>query len=420
MSDSPLPGTGGEVAVHIGRQPIYDVAGQLHAYELLFRRTATASASHRSEAVFDPAEDDAATTATILAAFSAFDLRELLSARPGFVNLTRAFLVGDLPLPFTPGSAVLEVLETVEVDPEVVAGVRGLVNCGYSVALDDFVYRPGTEPLLEVASIVKVDVLGTPWEESLATARRARSYGARLLAERVEDAPMLDRCVGEGFELFQGYHLGRPETLTAQTLAPAHAMLLRVLAELGDPDVTAASLEASLRRDPALTFRLLKIANSAASGTRRRVRSLRDALVLVGLAKLRSWVVLLAMSGSPQRGALLADALVQAYSCELIAHGTSDVAPDEAFTLGLLDGLGEVLGLTADELASLMPVLAPELGAALAGVPSPLRRVLDAVHAYQRGDVAGVRLARLDVDDVGQAYLRALTFAARVEADVAA
>jgi len=407
--------------VHIGRQPIYDAHGGLHAYELLFRRTATASASHRpGGGPICTADEDAATTATILAAFSAFDLTELLSARPGFVNLTRAFLVGDLPLPFTPGAAVLEVLETVEVDAEVVAGVRHLVAAGYSVALDDFVYRPGTEPLMEVASIVKLDVLGTPWAEVLDTAGRARTFGARLLAERVEDETMLRRCADEGFELFQGYHLGRPETLTAQTLTPAHALLLQVLAELGDPEVTAHSLENSLRRDPALTFRLLKIANSAASGTRRRVRSLKDAVVLVGLAKLRSWIVLLALSGSPEHSAVLADALVQAYSCELLARQTRDVAPDEAFTLGLLSGLGSVLGLPAEELPALMPVLAPELTAALGGAPSPLRRVLDAVQAYKRGDVAGVRAAHQHLEDVGQAYLGAFSLAARVEADIAA
>lgn len=417
------PDCGGPCAgaqVHIGRQPIYDVRGALHAYELLFRPTATSVASHRAaSSVVTEAAEDAATTATILNAFSAFDLKGLLAGRPGFVNLTRAFLLGELPLPFSPEVAVLEVLETVQIDDAVVAGARNLASTGYALALDDFVYRPGTDGLLEVASIVKVDVLETPWPQVLETARRAQAHGARLLAEKVEDEEMMHRCLDEGFEMFQGYHLGRPQTLTSRTLTPGHAILLHLLAQLSDPDSSAASLEASVRRDPALAFRLLKIANSAASGRQRRVHSLRDAVVLVGLTRLRSWVVLLALSSSAQRSAMVAGALVQAYACELLARRTPGVAPDEAFTIGLLDGVGRALGLAPEEIPVLMPVLAPELAAALAGAPSPLHGVLATVQAYERGDAASVVAQRGGLEEVGQAYLQALTLTARVEAEVA-
>lgn len=406
-------------AVHIGRQPIYDSQGDLHGYELLFRASATAASSHRSgTCVVSETAEDAATTATILAAFSAFDLKGLLGGRPGFVNLTRAFILGTLPLPFTPDAAVIEILETVEVDDSVVVGARALASAGYSLALDDFVYRPGTEELLEAASIVKVDVLATPWEEVLATASRARAHGALLLAEKVEDEVMMRRCVDEGFRMFQGYYLGRPQTLTAQTLTPGHASLLHLLAQLSDPDTTATRLEESVRRDPCLAFRLLTIANSAASGRQRRVHSLRDAVVLVGLTRLRSWVVLLALSGCAQRSALVPGALVQAFACELLARRTPGAAADEAFTLGLLDGVGRALGLAPERLPALMPVLAPELAAALVGTPSPLRGVLDTIQAYERGDASSVLAQRGELEEVSQAYLQALSLTARLEAEV--
>ena len=127
---------------------------------------------------------DDATTATILAAFAEFDPEQLLAGRPGFVNLTRAFLTGGLPVPFSPQVAVLEVLESVEVDQEVVDGVRGLAAQGFTIALDDFVWSRAAEPLLEVADIVKVDVLGQAWDDVLATVARCRRPGVRLLAER--------------------------------------------------------------------------------------------------------------------------------------------------------------------------------------------------------------------------------------------
>lgn len=418
---SAAPGSvGARPAVHIGRQPIYDRDGRLHAYELLFRHAAGAVGSHRATgAPVSDWDDDAATTATILAAFSAFDVTGLLSDKPGFVNLTRTFLVGDLPIPFGPEAAVLEVLETVEVDDEVVRGVRALVDAGYVIALDDFVQRPRTDELLEVASIVKVDVLGTPWPQVLQICRTASDYSCRLLAERVEDAEMMRQCVDAGFELFQGYHLGHPETLSATTLTPGQAMLLRVLAMLSDADTTAADLEPVLRVDPALTYRLLKIANSASGGSRRHIRSLRDAVVMVGLAKLRSWVVLLSLGGSSRVAPGLTDALVQAHCCEIVAHRLPRVRADEAFTLGLLDGVGHALGLPPADLPALMPVLAPELAAALGGAVSPLRSVLDAVHGYVDGDLTAVQRSGCMLEDLSEAYLEALTLASRVQAEVA-
>src|SRR4051812_16310412 len=167
--------------VHVARQPIVDARAALVGYELLFRHAADAGGA--------PAHGDAATTATILAAFAEFDPAQLLAGRPGFVNLTRAFLTGALPVPFSPDVAVLEVLESVEVDQEVVDGVRALAAQGFTIALDDFVWSGAAESLLEVARIVKIDVLQQDWPGVLETAARCRRPGVRLLAEKIEDQP---------------------------------------------------------------------------------------------------------------------------------------------------------------------------------------------------------------------------------------
>ena len=225
----------GLARAHVGRQPIYDAAGGLSAYELLFRDgpdAATASSS-----------GDDATTATILAAFTDFGAEALLAGRRGFINLTSSFLTGRLPVPFPPHVAVLEVLETVEVDAALLTGVRELAERGFAVALDDFVWTTAAEPLLDVASIVKIDVLAQSWEDVRTLADRCRRYGVQLLAEGVETEEMLGQCRDAGFELFQGYYLGRPVTLSTATLTPSHANALRLLARLTDPAASAADVE---------------------------------------------------------------------------------------------------------------------------------------------------------------------------------
>ncbi|MET0424838.1 MAG: EAL domain-containing protein, partial [Actinoplanes sp.] len=101
----PSAAADGTQLVHVGRQPIFDVHGDVFAYELLFRGSINAVAAGR--------QDTYATSTVIVNAFTEFGIREVAGDRLCFINLTREFLTGQVTLPFGPGQVVLEVLETV-------------------------------------------------------------------------------------------------------------------------------------------------------------------------------------------------------------------------------------------------------------------------------------------------------------------
>lgn len=131
-----------------------------------------------------------------------------------FVNVTRAFLVGDLPLPPADRRLVLEVVETVEADADAVDGLARLRGLGYPVALDDWTASPAQRALLPFADYVKIDcrdldALGTDGLDE------ARAFGAHLVAERVADTGLRVRCTDLRFDLLQGYALGRPALVGA-------------------------------------------------------------------------------------------------------------------------------------------------------------------------------------------------------------
>src|SRR3712207_4553219 len=199
--------------VHVGRQPIYDRAGDVVAYELLFRDAAEATRATQRSAD--------ATSRVIVAAFTEFGLDRLVGERACFINVTREFLVGDLPVPFVPDQSVLEIVETVDVDDAVVDGVRGLVDRGFTVALDDFTVG-AHERLLDFATYVKIDVLGVDHEVVEEAVRRCRrSPHVQLVAERLETPEDLRRAMDLGFDFFQGHVLGHPHVVTTTSLSPA-------------------------------------------------------------------------------------------------------------------------------------------------------------------------------------------------------
>src|SRR5689334_18294211 len=170
------PSTG---AVYIARQAIYDRDGDVLAYELLFRDApiAEASSHHGSDA----------TTQVIIAAFTEFGIHELVGERAGFVNVTREFLVGDLPLPLEPAQVGLEILADIPVDPELLAGVAALSDQGYTIVLDNYAPGQNREALLELASYAKIDLLDGNAVRARATVAQCRQHKhLQPIAQRIE------------------------------------------------------------------------------------------------------------------------------------------------------------------------------------------------------------------------------------------
>jgi len=373
-----------EGSVHVGRQAIYDKTNRVVGYELLFRHTGNAAGASDS--------GDGATTAVIVNTFTQFGFDELVAGRLGFLNLTRAFISGALPLPFGPESVVLEIPNTLDLDETLITGVRRLAAQGYRIALDDFHWRPGIENLLQVAHYVKIDMLSgdaATLDHAVDTMTRCRPYRVQFVAERIENDEILQACLALGFDLFQGYHLRRPQVLSTDAISPNHASAVRLLGQLSNSNVNIDDVVSLVQLDVALSYRLLRIANSAGSGITRQVVSIREALVLVGLAKLRAWLVLIALTDATSSGDdRLGPVVARARTCELLTDGRRGVRKDLAFTIGLLHGLAELLGVTIEELAQRLN-LNEMVGDAISQ-GAPMRALLDAVVAHERDDLAAV------------------------------
>ena len=195
----------------------------------------------------------------IVNAFTEFGIAAVAGELPCFINLTREFCVGELALPFGPDRAVLEILETVEVDDEVIAGVTRLAEAGFRIALDDFTWGLGHERLLDVASYVKVDFLAlgvADIEDVIAACRRRRRVS--FVAEKLEtdaDVALADRL---GCELRQGYRLSRPQVLTVATLNPSRVRRLELLAALNSAEADVEKVLSIIANDPALSMRILR------------------------------------------------------------------------------------------------------------------------------------------------------------------
>lgn len=361
--------------VAVGRQAVIDRDRRVVGYELLYRSI---------DPDRPPLSGDQMTADVVLSALT-IGVGQLVGDKMVFCNAERGVLTGQTPVTLPSHRTVIEVLETVAVDDEIVAGCAALVAEGYTLALDDFVWVEGAERLLDLASIVKLDFRTSTREEIEALARRCSEYDVRLLAEKLETPDELEWAMAAGFELFQGYTIERPQVVHASALPPSVASHVQLAAAMLTEDVDFDELERVLRREPGLVLQVLQLASAgAARGLRREVQTVREALVLLGTVRIRQWVALTLLSGRPGAGTDgLATALVRARTCELLAESRQLGDPEFAFTAGLMSALDLLLGVPLDEVAETFDLPAPVVAAAFRH-EGPVGALVAEVTAYQQ------------------------------------
>ncbi|WP_433219666.1 EAL and HDOD domain-containing protein [Dactylosporangium sp. CS-047395] len=370
-------------SAHVGRQPIYDREGAVVAYELLFRAGTDAATAARA--------DDHATARVLVAAFTEFGLDELTGGKVCFLNVTEAFLTGTLPLPFDYSQAVLEVLSSVEVGDDLRAGLAVLSERGFTLAIDRFVCGGPREVLLPLVSYVKIDMLGVDEAAVRACVEVCRRYPhLQLVAVRLESAESLRLAFELGFDLFQGHILGRPHVDTTMALTPGRLARLRVLAALTADDVDMDEVVALVSQDAGLSMRVLRATNAATFGLTRTVSSVREAIVAMGLNRLRQWVTLMLVSDlTTANHEQLARILVRARLCQLLVDSSefagAEGQSDAAYLGGLLSAVADHFSRPVEEVVAGLP-LSPPLRAALRAGEGPLGAILAAARAYTDPD----------------------------------
>jgi EAL and modified HD-GYP domain-containing signal transduction protein len=365
-------------ATYVARQPILDGNRKVFGYELLYRAGA--------EDVACTGSADMASASVLTDALLNIGFETLTDGRKGFMNVTRGLLLSEAgsltPAPLT----VLELLETIEAEPAVIDACRALKSAGYTLALDDFVPMSGAERLLPYVKIVKVDVLATSAETRAKVAQRLLPRGITMLAEKVETAEMYEEALADGYTLFQGYFFCRPKTLRSGPLPASRLAHLQVLAAVNQPDVTVAVVEEVVKREASLSYKLLRCVNSAAAGIHQEIHSIRQAILLLGMDRIRTWASVWAMAGINGRNTteVVTIAVLRARCCELLGKVLGEDTGQELFLLGLCSLLDAMLG---QPLANVVPglPLSKETRSALLGQDNQARRVLDAVILQERG-----------------------------------
>ena len=330
-------------SILLAAQPIYDGRDTLRGVELLYRDSLKRTAMEIG--------DDQATSQLLINLCAGITDQIEHFQPPAFINVSSDFLLSRAFLPLDPSQVVIELVERIKPTQELIDAVRDWRAKGFRFALDDFEFSADWDPLLEHASVIKVDVLDQDMDAILARKQRLSHLDCEWLAERVEDQETRDRYRDAGFDLFQGYFLAHPQEVYGTQLSPSALHVTRVINTLFSPEPEWAEITEVISQDPGLALSLLRIANSPLYRTRQEISTLEGVVRHLGLNHLRRWAALISSleASSPEAARLV---LWRAQFCEELARGAKahEVPEDQAFLVGLLSGAEILLGVRLDSL----------------------------------------------------------------------
>lgn len=369
----PLP-DGSLRQIFVARQPILDAEQNVFGFELLFRSGFVSA--------YDGIDGDHATRKVLADAYSQLGIFTLTGGKPAFVNFTQNLLLNEIPRAFPCASLYVEVLESVTPTPALIEACKRMKKAGYRIVLDDFVHREAQRALFDLAEIIKIDFRLTQGEEREKVVRLDPSKC--FLAEKVETRAEFDEARRLGYELFQGHFFGEAVVVAGREI-PGHKMVyLRLLREIQDPHMEFEKLEGIIGQDVSLSYKLLHFINTAAFGFS-RIRSIKQALTLLGLDELRKWlsVVVLVILADEKPEILTINSLVRARFCELLAlHSDCRKDAPELFLLGLFSLIDALLDKPMADLLKELP-LSAEVKWALLGRENRFSIYLQAALLYE-------------------------------------
>ncbi|NLA86031.1 MAG: HDOD domain-containing protein [Clostridiales bacterium] len=313
-------------------QPIFNTKKEIFGYELLYR-------AGKESAAYDGLDGSSATKDVLVTAFSDIGIEQITGGNKAFVNFTTELVLDEVPLMLSNDILVVELLEDVRPTKAVLAACRKLKRRGYLIALDDFIYSEEAEPLIELADIIKIDFMKCEIEEIKKSIVKINSNRRKiLLAEKIETYADLDFARSLGFNLFQGFFFCKPTIASAKCTEVLQVSKLQLINYIADPEVSFFDLANVIKRDLVLSYRLLKIVNSAYYGLKYTVTGILHALLILGLNEIKKWISLIVLNQikATKPSELIRAALVRGIFMEKLAISRKvKKNRDEYFLIGL-------------------------------------------------------------------------------------
>ena len=276
--------------VYIGRQPILDKDNNIVAYDILYRQNKIFN-------YCDSDLDNFEITAKVLSiALNNIGVNKLIDDKIGLINVNEALLNHSIINNIPSDKFYLELLESTDITDTLIAKIDEMIDDGYIFVLDDFTFNKNNfekyKILFPRIKYIKADLQTNSMANMELIVKNLKKFDIKFVAEKVETKEEFEKLISIGYELFQGYYFAKPDILSTKRLDPATTEILNILGMICS-NKNINKIIKKIEQYPIISINLLKFLNSAYFNFNDNIHSIKQAVILLGVKKLKNWLILL-------------------------------------------------------------------------------------------------------------------------------
>ncbi len=334
---------------YIVRQAIVTENQESFGYEILYTDNSFSSGH----------TDDVSAANAIENFLSSMDSEKFLDGKTAFLTFTPNLLEKGIPKMFKTNKLVIQIEDSLITNPLSQNLITKYKRSGYKVAVVDFEFAPRFFGILDIVDYIKVN-FSADMSSVENVVKIGQSFGKKVIAYNVENQEAYDKAKELGCTYFQGTFVSEkmPTTLKKVNYLQSNFFLLMVAVTKDEPDID--EIESIISRDVSLTFSLLRLVNSAYFALRNKARSVKQALVILGLGQLKQWIYLLSFKqddGSMPDELIKISFLRATFASELVEYAQDmPISRSEAYLLGMFSTLGKLMGVPLEDALEQLPI----------------------------------------------------------------
>ncbi len=363
---------------YIVRQALVTENQESFGYEILYNDNSFSSGH----------TDDASAANAIENFLSSMDSERFLDGKIAFLTFTPNLLEKGIPKMFKTNKLVIQIEDSLITNPLSQNLITKYKQSGYKTAVVDFEFAPRFFGILDIVDYIKVN-FSAELSSVENIVKIGKSFGKKVIAYNVETQEAYDKAKELGCTYFQGTFVSEkmPTTLKKVNYLQSNFFLLMVAVTKDEPDID--EIESIISRDVSLTFSLLRLVNSAYFALRNKARSVKQALVILGLGQLKQWIYLLSFKqddGSMPDELIKISFLRATFASELVEYAQDmPISRSEAYLLGMFSTLGKLMRVPLEDALEQLPI-SDEIKLALLKKEGRTGSLYKLILAYEKAD----------------------------------
>ncbi len=338
--------------------------------------------------------DDTSAANAIENFLSSMDTGSFIGGKTAYITFTKNLLVKNIPKMFDTDKLVIQIEDTLITNPMSHSLITKFKQSGYKVAVVDFEFAPRYFGVLDIVDYIKVNFRNHEDPSLENIIRIGKSFGKSMIAYNIDCAEAYEKAVLYGCTGFQGSYVADkiPASLQKSKVMQGNFMMLMVAVNRDEPDID--EIEEIVSRDVSLTYALLKLVNSAYFALRNRAKSVKQALVILGLGQLKQWIYLLSFKaddGSMPDELIKLSFLRGSFCSELLDFADNmDISRSEAYLMGMFSTLGKLMQMPLADVLAQIPI-SDEVKNALISREGRAGLLFDTILSYENAEWTKMR-----------------------------